>query len=167
MPVDKYIAELVALQRWVKATVNLDSYRANTAPPQLTRPVILWEAPHRNRERSISRWAYVNRVTQYGKLYVKDLGQLTEIQESLLSDLEEKTGLLPVYGASDTVVAWLKRCGLTFDNAENLNVPFNLQYEIAYARTRPQDPPAAAFVGNKVQGGAGVARDYDPAEHND
>lgn len=145
----KYLAELSALQRWVKATVNIDSYRLTTAPPQLARPVILWEAPNRGKDRSISRWAYVNKVTQFGKLYVATIDQLAAVQDTLMSDLEERVGVLPLYAADGTVATILKRCELTFNNAENLNIPFNLVYEVTYARVRPAAAPNATFVGNR------------------
>jgi len=152
---DKYLAELNALQIWIKAAVNIDSYRLTTAPPQLPRPVILWEAPHRGKDRNLGRWVYVNKVTQYGKLYVTNIDQLAVVQERLLTDLEERTGLLPITSVEGTVVTLLKRCEITFENAENLNVPFNVVYEIAYTRIRPPEAPNATFVGNRLKGGWG------------
>ncbi len=157
----KYLAELSNIQRWVKATANIDSYRLTVAPPQLARPVILWEAPHRGKDRNLSRWAYVNKVTQFGKLYVATIDQLADVQDKLITDLEERTGVLPIYDAAGLVVSLLKRCDLTFENAENLNIPFNLVYEATYARVRPPEAPNAVFVGNRVQGGTGYdVKDY-------
>lgn len=146
----KYLAELSALQRWIKETVNIDSYRLTAAPPQLARPVVLWEAPTRGKDRSINRWAYVNKVTQYGKLYVAHIDQLAAVQDTLMSDLEERVGVLPLYGGSNGgVVTILKRCEITFNTAENLNIPFNVVYEVTYARVRPAPAPHATSVANR------------------
>lgn len=162
---DKYIAELSALQRWVKTTTGLDSLRQKEAPPRLARPVILWESPHRGRDRNLNRWAYVNKVTQFGKLFVINVDQLAIIQDKLFSDLEERTGLLPVYGAAGIVVTLLKNCDLTFSNSDTLNIPFSITYEITYTRVKPPAVPNATFVGNKIRSADGVIRDYNPKEY--
>lgn len=166
---DKYTAELDALQRWLKLVAGLNSLQRKASPPTLPRPVVLWEAPLRGRDRNLGRYQYVNSVTQLGKLYVSSLDELVTLEEALLSDLEERTGLLPVYATSEKTakqVALLKQVEITFQSAETLDVPFTVKYEVTYARTRPAPAPAATFVGNKIQGGAGTVRDYDPAEHN-
>ncbi|EIW19915.1 MULTISPECIES: hypothetical protein [Pelosinus] len=157
----KYLAELNTVQRWVKATVSINSYRLTDAPPQLPRPVIVWEAPSRGKDRNLTRWAYVNRVTQYGKLYIANIDHLADVQEKLITDLEERAGILPIYDAAGIVIALLKRCEITFNNAENLNVPFNLVYEVTYTRTKPPEAPHATFVGNRLQS----ARGYDVKNH--
>ena len=150
-----YDQELVALQRWVKATAGLNSVRLRDAAPKVARPIILWETPGRKKDRNLSRYLYVNRVTQYGRLYVSSLDQLIEKQEALLNDLEEKVGVLPVYGDSGTVVASLKAVDLVFPesqgvNISSLDVPFSIKYEVTYARTKPVEPPPATYVGTRV-----------------
>lgn len=145
-----YVLELESLQRWVKAVAGFNSMRLTMAPPKVARPIIIWEAPQRLRDRSISRYKYVNRVLQYGKLYVSNLDELNEVQDKLLTDLEDKTGVLPYYDSNGNRVGWLKAVEIEFTNSEGLDVPFIIRYEATYSRTKPADPPAATYVGTKV-----------------
>lgn len=157
----KYLAELSNIQRWVKATIGINSYRLTTAPPQLPRPVILWEAPSRARDRSITRWIYVNKVIQYGKLYVSSIDQLADAEDKLITDLEERMGVLPIIREDGTVLALLKRCEIAFNTAENLSVPFNIAYEATYTRVKPPNAPNATYVGNRIQSERGYdVRNY-------
>jgi hypothetical protein len=144
-----YLEELDALQRWIYGTAGLTSMRLAEAPPKVARPVILWEPPFRGRDRNLGRYTYINRVQQYGKLYVTSLDQLTDYQEKLLGDLEEKVGVLPVFDSTGVKVADLKNVELEFNRSESLDVPFIIRYEIAYARTRPAAAPNATTVYNK------------------
>lgn len=145
-----YLAELEAIQRWVKATAGLNSMRLQTAPPKVARPVILWEAPSRSRDRNITRWLYVNQVTQYGKLYANDLGHLLDFQDKLFSDLEERVGVLPVYNQAGQQIGKLEAVQLTFRETEGLDVPIEVQYQVTYSRTKPVEPPAPTAVYTKV-----------------
>lgn len=145
-----YLEELDALQRWIYGTAGLTSYRLTEAPPKLSRPVVLLEPPHRGKDRNLGRYSYVNRVQQYGKLHVTSLYKLTEYQEALLTDIEEKVGILPVYNSNGEQIARLKNVEIEFKNTTDLDVPFTITYEATYGRTRPVQPPAASYVGNKV-----------------
>lgn len=144
-----YLEELDALQRWIYGTAGLTSLRLSEAPPKVARPVILWEAPGRGRDRNLGRWTYVNRVQQYGKLYVTSLDQLASYQEALLGDLEEKVGVLSVYNSQGAVIAKLKNVSIEFNTTQALDVPFIIRYEATYGRTRPAAAPAATRVVNK------------------
>jgi len=147
-----YEKELEALQRWVKAAAGLNSVRLSDAQPKVARPVILWETPSRSKDRNLSRYQYVNKVTQYGRLYVNSLDQLLTMQEDLLGDLEEKVGVLPVYATDGTVAASLKAVEIAFPSNQvaSLDVPFNISYEVTYGRTRPIEPPPATTVVTKI-----------------
>lgn len=145
-----YKAELDALQSWIWQTANVKAVLLQEAPPKVSRPVILWEPPGRKRDRNITRYTYVNRVTQYGKLYVSSMDQLDKIEEDLLADLEEKVGILPINDTNGNRVAWLKDVTIEFRNSETLDVPFTVTYESTYARTKPQVPPPATYVGTKI-----------------
>jgi len=151
-----YDQELSALQRWVKATAGLNSVRLRDAAPKVARPIILWETPGRKKDRNLSRYLYVTKVTQYGRLYVNSVDQLIDLQESLLGDLEEKVGVLPVYGNEGAVIAYLKAVELIFPESQGINitsldVAFHITYEATYSRTKPVDPPPATFVGTRVK----------------
>lgn len=149
-----YLQELDALQKWIYTTAQLPSYRLAAAPPKLPRPVIVWEAPARSQDRNLGRWQFVNRVTQYGKVYAEDLAQLLDYQERLGLDLAEKVNQLPVYnevGAAGTViVGQLREVQLRFDHTDaSLDVPLRIEYEATYSRVR-NEPPAPTEVYTKV-----------------
>jgi hypothetical protein len=145
-----YKAELDALQAWIWKTAGVKAVTLQDAPPKLARPVILWEPPSRKRDRNLTRYSYVNAVTQYGKLYVSSLKQLDTIEEALLGDLEEKVGVLSITDAAGNLLGRLKQVEIAFQNSETLDVPFTIKYEVTYGRTRPVAPPPATFVGNKI-----------------
>jgi len=144
-----YIKELEAIQTWIKTITGLNSYRLKEAKPKLARPVILWETPSRNRDRNISQYQYVNKVRQYGRLFVSSLEEAIDVQEKLIKDLEEKLGVLPVMDG-DTQLTVLKAVELEFQDSNNLDIPFNITYEVTYGRTRPVEPPPATYVGTKI-----------------
>lgn len=148
-----YKEEIDAIQRWIWATASLKSYRLSEAPPNVSRPAILWEPPARSRERNLGRYSFVNRVQQYGKLYVSSFDQLADLQDALTADLENKVGVLPVFDQAGQQIGRLKQARLVFQHTETLDVPLYLEYEATYARTRPAVPPAATHVGTKITKG--------------
>lgn len=145
-----YLEELDALQRWIKGVANLNSFRLSEAPPKVARPIILWEPPFRSRDRNLTRYQYVTRVQQYGKLYVQSLEQFGQLSDLLLFDIEEKVGVLPIYSAG-AVAGRLKQVGIEFRQSEGLDVPFIITYEATYGRTKPEMPPPATYVGNRFE----------------
>lgn len=142
--------EIDALQRWVKTAAGLNSMRLIAAPPKVARPVILWENPHRGKDRNVSRWQYVNKVQQFGKLFVNSFDEAARIQQQLSLDLEEKVGVLPIYEAGNQV-ALLKAVEITFKNSQDLDIPIIVTYEATYSRQRPDVAPPASFVGTKLR----------------
>lgn len=150
-----YEKELDTVQTWLKSTAGLNSWRRAVAPPKLARPVIVWDAPHRGRTRNLSRYVYVQTVSYYGKLYVNSLDETLRLQETLLSDMEDRTGLLEVLDTDKKHLAWLKEVELTFQDTEGLDVPFTLKYEVTYGRKKPTDPPSPLKVTTKVAVGIG------------
>lgn len=143
-----YEQEIDALQRWIKKAAGLNSMRLNSAPPKVTRPVILWEHPHRGKDRNVNRWQYVNKVQQFGKLFVNSFDEAARLQQ-LIMDLEEKVGVIPIYEAGEPV-ALLKAVEITFKNSQDLDIPIIVSYEATYTRNRPEAAPAASFVGTKI-----------------
>lgn len=150
-----YDREIDALGRWLVAAAGLKSMRLMQSPPKVARPVILWQAPHRQRDRNISRYQYVNAVTQYGKLYATSLDQLNDLQEKLLKYLEDRDGILDVFDTNGVKIAILKEVEVEFMNAENLDVPIRVRYEATYGRPRPDLPPPAKTVYTKLEAKGG------------
>lgn len=144
-----YLKELAAIQTWIKAAAGLNSYRLKEAKPKVARPVILWEIPSRSKDRNLSQYLYVNKVRQYGKLFVSSLEEADRIQEDLTKDLEDRYNIIPIMDGVNTI-ARLKAVQLEFNEANGLDIPFSVVYEVTYSRTRPQDPPPATKVGTKV-----------------
>lgn len=144
-----YKKELDAIQRWIYAVAGLTSMRLTQAPPKVARPIILWQASERSKDRNISRYQYVNRVVQYGKLYVNSLDELNDLEYQLLNDIEEKLGVLSVFDDQNTEIAKLKAVEVTFDQSNTLDVPIRIEYEATYGRTRPAQAPSATAVFNK------------------
>lgn len=145
----EYLEELVAIQTWVKAATNINSYRLKEAKPKVARPVILWEVPSRRKDRNLSRYAYVQKVRQYGRLFVESLDDVLDAQEKLSADLEEAGNILPIYKAG-VLVGYLKAVAIEFTDGESLDVKFNVSYEVTHGNTRPQEVPPATSVVNKV-----------------
>lgn len=153
----KYKQELDAISRWIKAVAGLNNLRLSEAPAKIARPVILWENPGRGKDRDLGRYKYVNKVIQFGKLFVNSLEQAAEIQETLLSDLEEKLGVLPVYEKTaqgqEVIATKLKQVTVKFVESENLNIPIQVEYEVTYGRIKPAAAPQAVVVGNRITTG--------------
>lgn len=138
--------ELLAIQRWIKGAVGLDSMRLTAAPPKVARPVILWEAPQRSRDRNTSRYKFVNRVRQYGKLFAHNLDQLLDYEARLQLDLEDQENVLAVYDGAGAEIGKLKNVAIFFETDTGLDIPFRVEYEIGYARSRPAAPPPPTDV---------------------
>ena len=147
-------SELKALQTWAKAVAGLNSYRLKEGMPALARPVIVWETPSRGRDRYLSRYTYVVKVIQFGRLYVKSIDQAADLQELLLADLEEKFNMIPIIDGQGKEIAKLKQVKIEFDHeaagTSSLGISFKVTYEATYARTKPVPAPAATYVGNKI-----------------
>ena len=144
-----YEKELESIQIWVKAVANLPSYKLSHAKPKVARPVILWEMPSRGKDRNISRYVYVNKVRQFGKLFVNSLEEASRLQEKLITDLEERVGVLPIYD-DGAVIAHLKAVVIEFKETDGLDIPFNISYEATYSRKRPEEAPPATYVGTRI-----------------
>lgn len=151
-----YTQEIDAVQRWLYGTARLPSYRLEAAPPKLARPVVVWEAPSRQTARNLSRWQYVKKVTQFGKIYVADLAQLLKYQDLLEKDLEERVNQLPVFdteGQAGVVVGQLRDVQLIFDHTEStLDIQLRVSYEATYSRTREIAPPPTDVYTRIVRG---------------
>jgi hypothetical protein len=148
-----YLQEIDAMQRWVKATANLNSFRLSEAPPKVGRPVALLEAASRRKDRVISHYSTTRRISQYGKLYVKNLDQLADIVDKLERDLEEKQGLLPIFENSNAAavqVGSLKAVEFELTTSDQLDVPFQIRYEVTYHRPKPVIP-AATSVNTRIR----------------
>lgn len=151
-----YIQELDAIQRFMKSAANLNSWRLQEAPVEVSRPVILWLPPNRQKDRHINRYLYVKRVSQYGTLYVNSLDQLGTLMDQLENSLEEKESLLPIFDGPNEV-GILKAVSVEFQQAENLDVPIIVRYEASYARAKPPEIPGASSISTKIitTGGSG------------
>lgn len=147
-----YELELTAVQKWLKASSGLNSWRRNVAPPTLPRPVVVWETPYRGRKRSLHRYAYTQSVKYYGKLYVNSLDEVLQLQNRLTEDLENRLGTLDVLDANGNTVGFIKSAEITFNQTEGLDVPFTFSYEVTYSRKRPDAIPSATYVYTKVRG---------------
>lgn len=147
-----YLGENEALQIWIKAASGLNSYRLKDAKPQLARPVILFETPSRGKSTNLGRYKYTIPVKQYGKLFVNSVEQAHEVQENLIKDLEDRVGVLPLYGADKLPIAGvhLKAVVIDFEKGEQLDIPFTISYEATYSRTKPAEAPHAVTVTNTI-----------------
>lgn len=151
-----YMQEIDALQRWVWTVAGLKSYRLTEAPPKIARPAIVWETPSRSQDRNIGRWQYVNKVKQYGKLYVTSLDQLYDLQDLLGMDLAEEAeerkkyiNQLPVYSRSDqdgVIIGQLREVYIFYNNGDGLDVPMRIEYEVTYKRNRQTAPPPTSVI---------------------
>lgn len=155
-----YQKEMGAVQRWLKATADLNSFHVDKRPKNIPRPVAELLAPFRGRDRNLTRYKYVTKVIQYGTLYVATLADAARYQDTLLSALEESVGVISIYGMLpdgqggevEGVIATLTDGELSFSTAAALDVPFSLTYYVTYTRVRPPDPPPATKVGNRITG---------------
>lgn len=147
-----YLRENTALQIWIKAAAGLNSYRLKDAKPQLPRPVILFETPSRGKTTNLGRYKYTVPVKQYGKLFINSVEEAHEVQENLIKDLEEKVGVLPIYGDDQKPLTgiYLKAVVIDFDEGEQLDIPFTISYEATYSRTKPAEAPNATTVSSRL-----------------
>lgn len=156
-----HLQEIDALQRWVLQDAGLSSMKLGGAPPTVARPVILWEHPRRGTPQNLDRYNYTIEVQQYGKLFVERFDQAGILAENLITGMAERYGVLEVYAAvgDPTVVARLKNVRIEFSNSEFMDIPFMVTYEATYTRKKPDLPPPAMHIYNKltastdVQGG--------------
>lgn len=146
---DDYTKELETIQTWIKATAGINSYRLAEAKPKVPRPVILFETPARGASKPVATYTYVVPVKQYGKLFISNLEEANRIQSALIKDLHEKRGVLPIMDGT-TKIGYLKAIVFDFREGQGLDIPFTLQYEVAYGITRPVMPPPATTVNTKV-----------------
>ena len=143
--------EMTTVQTFIKKTAGLNSWRRNAAPSKLARPVVIWDSPYSGRARHLSRYGYRQMKRYYGTLYVRSVDECIALQEKLIQGLEDVCGVLPVNDATGERVGWIKEAVFEFNDAsDSLDVPFTLVYEVAYARKRPEAPPAPSVVGTKV-----------------
>lgn len=142
-----YAKELLELQTWLKKTAGLNSYRVGVANSN-ARPVVALEMPSTRTDRTITQYQYIKAKRQYCKLYVNHLDELLEIQEKLEIDLEERYGTLEIKEGAETV-GKLKAVKINFQEADGLVVPFNIEYEVTYSRTKPTEAPNATKIVTK------------------
>jgi len=146
-----YKEELDALGRWIFKTAGLKSHRLSEAPPQVSRPVVLWQGPNRRNGRSLGNYSYLRRISQYGTLYVSSLDQLAEVLDKLEKDLAARNDLLPMYEtdqAGSKQIGWLTQVQLDLNTAETVDIPIVVRYEVVQDRIRPEEAPAAINVTN-------------------
>lgn len=158
-----HIQEIEALQLFLVRSAGVPSIRLEAAPPTVTRPVVLWENPQRGRTKNITRYKYVVRVQQYGKLFVHGYDEAARIQEDLLTALELNYGLIPVQEESkpgSPIIATLKNVTIEFSASENTDIPLNITYEATYQRRKPEVAPPARYVGNRQY----IKRAPDPTD---
>jgi len=150
-----YMQELDALGRWVFQVAGLKSHRLSAAPPQVARPVILWEAPSRTRGRNLGNYHYKKSTSQFGKLYVNNLSQLADLVDLLEADLGFKFEGLPVY-ESDQVgaqqVGTLRKVELDVSSSQVVDIPITIKYEVIYSRPLPLAAPGATRVETRLRG---------------
>lgn len=158
-----YELELATVQKWIKATANLNSWRRAEAPPLLPRPVIVWESPHRSRKRNLHRYAYTQTVKYYGKLFINRLDECLRIQNTLTESLEDRLGRLEVADSNGTVIGFMKEAVVEFTQIEGLDIPFTFSYEVTYSRHRVDPLPPPKYVYTKVR----IASDNENKGVND
>lgn len=144
-----YLKELSTIQTLFKSAAGLPSWRVAEMSPKLSRPVVLFEAPNRKKDRELSRESYVMRVQQFGKLYVTSVDNLATYQEQLITALEDACNLLEVMDGEERI-AYLKNVELEFEDTDTLDVTFSITYEATYGRPVPAAPPPATFVGTRM-----------------
>lgn len=146
----EYAKELNAVQTWLMSSAGLKSFKRGTGL-KLSRPVVLFDSPGRSRARHLTRYSYVQTVQFFGTLYVDNLDEAIAYQEALVSDLENKCGVIEVKDAGGKVEGRLKCAELKFKETDSLDIPFTLSYEVAYKRSGWDTPiPTADSLHNKV-----------------
>lgn len=156
-----YQLELNTIQTWIKNASGINSIRLNNGKTKAPRPIILFEAPGRNKDRELTRYKYINRVTQYCRLFVNNLEEALAIQEALLSDIEDRDSFLLIED-NGVEVGKLKEIAVEFTDSDGLDISFIIRYEVTYGRVSPEAPPAPTFVGNRltIQKDHGEVKDY-------
>lgn len=147
-----YRQELDALGRWVYNVAGLMNHALSAAPPQVTRPVILWEAPNRVKGQNMGSYHYTKRTTQFGKLYVNDLDELANLIDLLEKNLGDGFEWLPVYESEQedaAVIGKLRNVQIEPGTSQNLDTPFTVKYEAIYSRPIPEPAPHATAINNR------------------
>lgn len=145
-----YQKELETITKWIYDTTGVKGLKLDNDRTRQGRPFILYEIPWRGRDRNITRYKYVNEVRQYAKLFVRSAMEALEIQEKLLKDIEDKDNILEIKDSQGNTIGLLKEVNINFPDSQGLEVNFNIQYEVTYSRPKPDEPPAADFVGNRI-----------------
>lgn len=146
-----YELELATVQKWLKTTAGLNSWRRAAAPPTLPRPVVIWESPHRSRKKNLHRYAYTQTVKYFGKLFVNSVDECLRLQNLLTENLENRLGSLELQDTTGTVVGYIKQAEIGFTQTEGLDVPFTFSYEVTYSRHRADPTPPPKYVYTKVR----------------
>lgn len=141
--------ELEAIQIFVKQATDVNSFKLAVAPPKLSRPVILWEAPSRGLARRIDQYTEVRTVRQFGKLYVSSLNEANKYQDQFYAALQLAGNVIEIKEGGQRI-GILKAVQLEFRESETLDIPFSLRYEVAYEQGRPALAPKATTVVNKI-----------------
>lgn len=129
----EYAKEFDTIQRWLKATAGLNSFKRGTQL-NLARPVVLLDVPGRSRARHLTRYSYVQTVTWPCTLYVDTLDEAVRYQEALVTDLEDRCNVLEIV-EDKKHVGWLKNVVAKFIDGDSLDTTFTLTYEVAYKRS--------------------------------
>lgn len=157
-----YKLELNTIQTWIKQAAGINSIRLNSGKTKAPRPIILFEPPGRGKDRELTRYKYINGITQYCRLFVNNLDEALEIEEALLSDIEDRDSFLNIEDQNGNQVGRLKEVEVEFTDSDGLDISFVIRYEVTYSRPVPDAPPAPTFVGNRlvVQEDRGEVKDY-------
>lgn len=145
-----YKGELTAVQTWIKQTAGLNSWRRSKAPPALPRPVAVWDSPFRGRDKNLDRYTYEQKVVFYGTLFVNDLNESLQLQDTLITALENQCGIISLLDSTGISVGYLKNASFSFTDVEGLDVPFTLTYYVVYKRKRPTAPSSAKRVHTRI-----------------
>jgi hypothetical protein len=140
----EFSKELLTLQTWLKTIANLGSYREGVKAGN-ARPVVALEAPSNIGTRQLTTYQEAYTKRQYCRLYVNNLDEALEIQEKLTFNLVEKRGRMAIM-EDGVKVGTLREVKVNFQQGEGLVVPFDIEYEVTYGRTKPQPAPHATTV---------------------
>lgn len=128
----EYAKELETIQKWLKSTAGLNSFKRGVGL-NLSRPVVLLDVPGRSRARHLTRYSYVQTVTWPCTLYVDTLDEAVRYQEALVTDLEDRCNALEILDGN-ICIGWLKNVVAKFIDGDSLDATFTLTYEVAYKR---------------------------------
>ena len=144
-----YKQELDALGRWVYQKAGLRSYRLDSSPPKVARPVILWEIPNSTRGSALGNYAFTKKRSQFGKLYVGSLNQLADLMDLLEQTLADSYEYLPIHESDEPsapIIGRLQRVQFDVGTSETLDVPITVRYEVIQYRTQEAEAPPATVV---------------------